>query len=162
MTPPSPSVDLDARRTGRRSRGKDHRPRPVAPPDSTLDVVVAGPAVEVVLPRPAVEGVVAVQGVDGQSVTARLGQGDVHLGGHSPRTKAPNASPATRMDSSPSVPSTRTASAWQSAPPVRNVAFLSPHHRLTCSVRDWELAAKVPPQSTAPRVHRPRAAKKPA
>src|SRR5262245_5183378 len=73
MTPPSPPMDLDARRTGRRSRGKNHRPRPVAPPDSTLDQdVVAGPAVE---------GVVAVQGGDGQSVTARLGQGDVHPGG---------------------------------------------------------------------------------
>src|SRR5262245_29401394 len=83
MTPPSPPTDLDARRTGRRSRGKDHRPRPVAPPDSTLDQdVVAGPAVEYVLPWPTtVEDVVAVQGGDGQPVEARLGQGDVHPGG---------------------------------------------------------------------------------
>jgi hypothetical protein len=29
------------------------------------------------------------------------------------------------------------------APPVRNGEFLSPHHRMTCSVRDWELASKV-------------------
>src|SRR6516162_9510235 len=76
--------------------------------------IVTGPAVEVVLPQPADQD-----------------------------TEAPNASPATRMGSLPLVPLTMTASAWKSAPPVRNMEFLSPHHRLTCSVRDWELASKL-------------------
>src|SRR5262245_37908429 len=58
-------------------------------------------------------------------------------------TEAPNASPATRMDSLPLVPWTMTASAWKSAPPMRNLELLSPPHRLTCSTRDWELASKV-------------------
>src|SRR5436309_11348620 len=44
-------------------------------------VVVAGPAVQGVLPPPADQDGVAVQGVDGKAVKARLGQGDVHLGG---------------------------------------------------------------------------------
>src|SRR5262249_16537321 len=57
--------------------------------------------------------------------------------------EAANASPATRMDSLPLVPSMMTASAWKSAPPVRNMECLSPHHRLTCSVRDWALASKL-------------------
>src|SRR5438876_120536 len=69
--------------------------------------VVTGPAVEVVLPRPADRD-----------------------------KEAPNASLATRMDALPLVPLTMTASAWKSASPVRNLEFLSPHHRLTCSVRD--------------------------
>jgi hypothetical protein len=30
-----------------------------------------------------------------------------------------------------------------SPPPVRNREFLSPHHELTCSVRDCSLASKV-------------------
>ena len=76
--------------------------------------VVTGPAVEVVLPQFADQD-----------------------------TEAPNASPATRMDSLPLVPWTMTASAWKSAPPMRNLELLSPPHRLTCSTRDWELASKV-------------------
>lgn len=44
-------------------------------------MVVAGPPVEDVLLRPADQDVVAVQGVDGKPVKARLGQCDVHLGG---------------------------------------------------------------------------------
>src|SRR5262245_38091972 len=160
MTPPSPSMDLDARRTRRRSRGKDHRPRPVAPPDSTLDVVVAGPAVEVVLPRPAVEGVVAVQGGDGQPVTARLGQGDVHPGGR------PEIGCAERLagdtEGLVAVGAVADDGVNSEVGPTRaELGVRLPAHRLTCSVRDWELAAKVPPQSTAPRVHRPRAVKQP-
>ena len=76
--------------------------------------VVTGPAVEVVLPQPADQD-----------------------------TEAPNPSLATRMDSLPLVPLTVTASAWKSAPPVRNMEFLSPHYPLTCSVRNWELPANV-------------------
>jgi hypothetical protein len=29
------------------------------------------------------------------------------------------------------------------APPVRNMGFVPPHDLFTCSVRDWELAAKL-------------------
>src|SRR5215813_5507575 len=76
--------------------------------------VVTGPAVEVVLPQPADQDM-----------------------------EAPNASPATRMDALPLVPLTMTASAWKSAPSVGNMVFLSLHHRLTCSVRDWELVSKL-------------------
>src|SRR5262245_39294322 len=43
----------------------------------------------------------------------------------SPRTEAPNASPATRMDSLPLVPLTMTAFAWKSDPLVRNMESLS-------------------------------------
>src|SRR5262249_45468609 len=58
-------------------------------------------------------------------------------------TETPNASPATRVDSLPSVPLTVAAPAWKPAPPLRNMGFLSPHHWLTSSVRDWELASKL-------------------
>src|SRR5262245_60468127 len=88
---------------------------PARRPVPSLDQdVVTEPAVEVVLPRAADQD-----------------------------AEAPNASPATPMDSLPLVPLTMTASAWKSAPPMRNKEFLSSHHRLTCSVRDWELPAKV-------------------
>src|SRR5262245_51757402 len=115
MTPPSPSVDRDARRTGRRSRGWHRYPRPVAPSGPLIGSGCCHrPAVEVVLPRPTDQD-----------------------------AEAPNASPARRMDSLPLVPLTMTASAWKSAPPVRDMGFLSPHHGLTCSVRDCSLASKV-------------------
>src|SRR5262245_6708214 len=58
------------------TRGPSRLPVPSLDQD-----VVTGPAVEVVLPQPADQDVVAVQGVDGKPVKARLGQGDVHLGG---------------------------------------------------------------------------------
>jgi hypothetical protein len=88
---------------------------PTRRPVPSLDQgVVTGPAVEDVLPRPADQD-----------------------------TEAPNVSPATRMGPLPLVPLTMTAPAWMSAPPVRNKEFPSPHHPLTCSVRDWELASKM-------------------
>src|SRR5262249_8508252 len=95
--------------------------------------VVTGPAVEGVLPQPADQD-----------------------------TEAPNASPVTRMDSLPLVPLTMTASAWNSAAPVRNMEFLSPHHGLTCSVSDCSLASKVAsPLWTARMTNRPATEKEP-
>jgi hypothetical protein len=58
-------------------------------------------------------------------------------------TEAPNASLASRMDALPLVPWTMTASAWKWSPSVGTIVFLSQHHRLTCSMRDWELVSKM-------------------
>src|SRR5438045_7279843 len=69
-------------------------------------------------------------------------EADVHLGGQAD-DETPNASLATRGAPAPLVPLTKRASAWKSAPFVRNMAFLSPHQGLTCSVRDCSLEPKV-------------------
>ena len=61
-----------------------------------------------------------------------------------PPDSAPTAKLAlARAEQTAAAPSAQPLPPAAAPSPVRNMEFLSPHHRLTCSVRDWELASKV-------------------